>query len=301
MPDSPLNSISLCVISGAPGSGKTTLLTATEKAERRLGRRPVVIVGTFGEAATDAHWLRANGATVIEIAAETGCPSPSAWCEAFVGALRHEPDAIFLETVAPPDAALASAAAEAGLAARFVTVLDAQTDPAPVRNGLNTVVLAKADRLAPEALAALQARWTELAPETVLFVGRNGRITAGDWWRSDDDAEIGSVASEAAAPALTGFTLPASRSLMREPFEKFLAGLPDGVVTLKGFVDFVDEGGTWGVRRENGATVIRPVDTKFPVVKHLGLVVRTDAALDRAALASALTACEAGRRRLVVL
>ncbi len=300
MSDSPLNPISLCVISGAPGSGKTTLLTATEKAERRLGRRPVIIVGTLGEVATDAHWLRANGATVIEIATETGFPSPSAWCEAFVEALRHEPDAIFVETVAPPDAALASAAAEAGLSARFVTVVDAQTDPAPVRSGLNIVVLAKADRLAPESLAALQARWTELAPETMLFVGRNGRITAGDWWRSDDGADVGSIAA-AAAPGLSGFVLPASRSLMREPFEKFLAGLPDGVVTLKGFVDFVDEGGTWGVRRENGATVIRPVDTKFPVVKHLGLVVRTDAALDRAALAAALAACEAGRRRLVVL
>jgi hypothetical protein len=33
----------------------------------------------------------------------------------------------------------------------------------------------------------------------------------------------------------------------------------------------------------------------------LGLVVRTDAAFDRAALAAALAACEAGRRRLVVL
>lgn len=298
MPDSPFNPISLCVISGAPGSGKTTLLTATEKAERRLGRRPVVIVHTPGEAATDAHWLRANGATVVEIANETD--RPSAWSKAFGEALQLDPDAIFVETVAPPDAALASAATEAGLAARFVTVVDAQTEPAPVRNGVTTVVFAKADRLAPEALAALQARWTELAPQTVLFVGRNGRITAGDWWRSDDGAETGVVTSDA-APGLTGFLLPASRSLMREAFEKFLAGLPDGVVTLKGFVDFVDEGGTWGVRCENGTTVIRPVDTKFPVVKHVGLVVRTDAALDRAALASALTACEAGRRRLVVL
>lgn len=298
MSDSPFNPISLCVISGAPGSGKTTLLTATEKAERRLGRRPVVIVHTPGEAATDAHWLRANGATVIEVANETD--RPSAWSKAFGEALQLDPDAIFVETVAPPDAALASAAAEAGLAVRFVTVVDAQTDPAPVRNGAATVVFAKADRLAPEALAALQARWTELAPQTVLFVGRNGRITAGDWWRSDEGAETGVVTSDA-APGLTGFVLPASRSLMREAFEKFLAGLPDGVVTLKGFVDFVDEGGTWGVRRENGTTVIRPVDTKFPVVKHVGLVVRTNAALDRAALASALTACEAGRRRLVVL
>lgn len=298
MSDTPIPAISLCVISGAPGSGKTTLLTATEKAERRLGHRPVVIVEAFGDAATDAHWLRANGANVIEVADETD--RLSSWGKAFGEALRLDPDAIFVETVAPPDDALASAAAAAGLAARFVTVVDVLTEPAPVRNGLNPVVFAKADRLAPEVLAALQARWTEIAPETVLFIGRNGRITGGDWWRSDGD-EAGPVASGITSPALTGFALPASRSLMREAFENFLAGLPDGVVTIKGFVDFVDEGGTWSVRRENGTTLIRPVDTKFPVLKHLGLIVRTDAPLDRAALASAFAACEAGRRRLVVL
>lgn len=298
MSDTPISAISLCVISGAPGSGKTTLLTATEKAERRLGRRPVVIVQALGEAATDAHWLRANGAAVIEVADEPDLLS--SWGRAFGEALRLDPDAIFVETVAP-SGALADAAAGTGLAARFVTVVDVLTDPAPVPNGANPVVFAKADRLAPDALANLQVRWIQLAPETVPFIGRNGRITGGDWWRNDDASDAGTVAPEFPLLELTGFALPASRSLMREPFEKFLAGLPDGVVTAKGFVDFVDEGGTWGVRRENGTTLIRPVDTKFPVFKHLGLVVRADAAPDRAALASALAACEAGRRRLVVL
>jgi G3E family GTPase len=314
MSDTTTKTIPLCVISGTLGCGKTTLLTFTEKNERRLGRRPVVIAQAVGAAATDAGWLRANGANVIEIADETELPSGSAWRDAFVEALRMEPDAVFVETVAQRSGAaaarltadLTAAAAEAGFSApRFVMVVDAGVGELSAdRLALAMeIVFAKAERCPPEVLAELQTRCTQAFPGITQHIARNGRVaTAGEWWRGDVAPTGGASAGESAPETgLAGYFLPATRSLTRETFTAFLDGLPDGVLVAKGYVEFVDEGGAWSVRRENGATVIRPVDTKFPLPKHIGLVVRTDAGIVRDTLAAALTACEAGRRRLVVL
>jgi G3E family GTPase len=251
----------LYIIGGFLGSGKTTLLVQLLEKEKRAGRKVAVLMNEIGSMSVDSSLLGEDTAVRDML---NGCICCTIKDEIEVELLtlykEHRPDVIYIETTG---------------AAHPMEVLDACTSPVIAmqinlkgiitlvdcarwmeRNRLpiahrklmedqarwsDVVALTKTDLVSIEALTGIKEEIRSLNKKVVLeemvFGKMNGEITFGG---GSSDSDGGHHAHHHLNVRTMAYEF--TNHVPRAEFTKWVEGLPDSVLRVKGFVKFEDSG-----------------------------------------------------------
>jgi G3E family GTPase len=251
----------LYIIGGFLGSGKTTLLVQLLEKEKQAGRKVAVLMNEIGSMSIDSSLLGEDTAVRDML---NGCICCTIKDEIEVELLtlykEHRPDVIYIETTG---------------AAHPMEVLDACTSPVIAmqinlkgiitlvdcacwmeRNRLpiahrklmedqarwsDVVALTKTDLVSIEALIGIKEEIRSLNEKVVLremvFGKMNGEITFGG---GSSDSGGGHHAHHHLNVRTMAYEF--TNHVPRAEFIKWVEGLPDSVLRVKGFVEFEDSG-----------------------------------------------------------
>ncbi|WP_050179983.1 CobW family GTP-binding protein [Domibacillus robiginosus] len=294
----------LYIIGGFLGSGKTTLLLKLLQREKEAGRKAAVLMNEIGALSVDSALIGEDTAVRDML---NGCICCTIKDEIEVELLNlyreHRPDVIYIETTG---------------AAHPMEVLDACTSPSiamqiDVKGILTLVDCARwieRDRLpiAHRKLMEDQARWsdvvaltkTDLVTEETLAVIRrdirslNQKVRLIEVAHGEGKAIFGGGGRpEEAHHAhhhlhVRTFAYEFVNHVPRAAFRKWVEGLPDSVLRIKGFVAFEDSGGRPELfQYAYGVPFFQPQPIKRPTV-----IVVIGEELDEKALRSELNKLE---------
>ncbi|OAH54723.1 MULTISPECIES: GTP-binding protein [Bacillaceae] len=251
----------LYIIGGFLGSGKTTLLVQLLDKEKKAGRKVAVLMNEIGSMSVDSAMLGEDTAVRDML---NGCICCTIKDEIEVELLtlykEHHPDVIYIETTG---------------AAHPMEVLDACTSPVIAmqidvkgiitlvdcarwmeRNRLpiahrklmedqarwsDVVALTKADLVSIEALTKIKEEIRSLNEKVVLqemmFGKMDGEIAFGG---GSSESDGGHHAHHHLHVRTMAYEF--TNHVPRAEFTKWVTGLPDSVLRIKGFVKFEDSG-----------------------------------------------------------
>lgn len=257
--------VAIDIVTGFLGSGKTTLLrhVLTHGLE---GRRVAVIVNEIGDVGIDGRVLEGiNVEQMIELASGCVCCTVN---REFGLALQEivetvDPELIVVETTGvadPPNIVLETR--QVGLAVdATIAVVDALNIDRHLAAGeaareqiaaADFVVLNKADLVDAAALSRARRRLREINPRAHVVATAHGAVDSSVLFGTAARSHLERLGA-AGRPGprrrdrghlerdrISAFTYESRRPFAREPFERFLAGLPPEIYRAKGLVTFTE-------------------------------------------------------------
>lgn len=242
--------IPVTVIGGYLGSGKTTLLN--QVLTQSAGRRIAVLVNDFGEIGIDGDLIAAADGDTITLTNGCVCCRIGSDLMTALWSIRDRdvpPEHLIIEASGIADPApIAHHALTPGFDLDgIVVLLDAETVRRRERHPVvgrtirrqlaaaDVLVLNKIDLVSAEQLADLDVWLNAAAPGVPVLHARDGKVPiaalAGFGHESLADIEANAHDHDYVSASMT-----LDRPLARDVLERYLDGLPEGVVRVKGIV-----------------------------------------------------------------
>jgi G3E family GTPase len=276
--------IQATVIGGYLGAGKTTLVNHIL---RSSGQRIAVLVNDFGDINIDADLIESTDGDTINLANGCICCSlvdgfAAALDQLLTSAVRPERLIIEASGVGDPRQIGAYGQVPGLVLDAVITVADAEIVIAKSRDkyvgttvvrqleGSDLIVLNKTDLLTAQQLAVVDAWLAEHFATVPVVHTSHGELNLallfGQATRTDATPTQGAAASEVFATWSTSGPAVVDRS----SFETTLAGRPESILRLKGFVQFTDDERVYLVNCVGPRTNIQPMNAS--VASPAGLV-----------------------------
>ncbi|HQS16299.1 GTP-binding protein [Reyranella sp.] len=305
-----MTSVPVTTIGGYLGAGKTTLVNGLLAGDH--GLRIGVLVNDFGAISIDEKLIVSRDDDVVTLANGCACCSVAGdlamALDRFAGrADRYEQIVIEASGVADP-ARIAALAGSPGLShGATVVVVDAATVRARARDkfvgslvrrqlaAADILILSKIDLADPAGLTEARAFATAQAPGARMIEVLQGRVDAGDLFSQSTPRRgrlpaCTSAGSDAASALFESHYWSSDAPLDIEALRTVVAGLPDGIVRVKGIVA-TGTGGRVALHRAGADVSIDPLDGSPDTTGAEIVVIGRAGTLDASQLDGAFGAC----------